>query len=117
MEASSAIWLEQTPEAALDRLAKSLTFLVGAIAVQISRIDGNRLVDIAQHKLRDIDLGDDLAYLIEDFPVTKQVLETGSPRAISFSSNNFRIRKRLYEDLFSGSDCANNRVPIAAASS
>ncbi len=84
MEASSAIWLEQTPEAALDRLAKSLTFVVGAIAVQISRIDGNRLVDIAQHKLRDIDLGDDLAYLIEDFPVTKQVLETGVPRAISF---------------------------------
>ena len=84
MEATTAIWQEQTPEGTLDRLAKSLTFVVGAIAAQISRVDGNTLVDIAQHKLRDVDLGDDLAYLIDDFPVTKQVLETGAPRALSF---------------------------------
>jgi GAF domain-containing protein len=41
-------------------------------------------VDIARHELRDIDLGDEHAYLIDDFPVTKQVLETGVPRAVSF---------------------------------
>lgn len=84
MEAARAIWLEQTPEATLDRLAKALTFVTGAIAAQISRVDQGRLVDMAQHKLRDVDLGDDLSYLIDDFPVTKQVLETGVPRALSF---------------------------------
>lgn len=84
MEAAGAIWQERTPEATLDRLAKALTFVVGAIATQISRVDRGQLVDVAQHKLRDIDLGDDLAYLIDDFPVTKRVLETGVARALSF---------------------------------
>ncbi len=84
MEASTAIWLEPTPTGTLDRLAKSLTFVVGAIATQISRIDGEHLVDLAQHKLRDVYLGDGSAYLIDEFPVTKEVLETGVPRALSF---------------------------------
>jgi len=84
MEAAGAIWLERTPAGTLDRLAKSLTFVVGAIAAQISRIDANRLVDLAQHTLRDIDLGEDSAYLIDEFPVTKQVLESGLPCALSF---------------------------------
>ena len=34
--------------------------------------------------MRDIDLGEDTAYLISDFPVTKKVLETISVRSISF---------------------------------
>ena len=34
--------------------------------------------------MRDIDLGEDTAYLISDFPVTKEVLEKMTVRSISF---------------------------------
>lgn len=84
MEAAAAIWATGTPAGTFDRLAKSLAFVVGAIAAQVSRIEGDRLVDIYRHKLRDIDIGDELAYLIDEFPVTKRALETGVARSISF---------------------------------
>jgi GAF domain-containing protein len=34
--------------------------------------------------LRDVNLGQEATYLIDDFPVTKEVLESGRARAISF---------------------------------
>jgi GAF domain-containing protein len=34
--------------------------------------------------LRDVDLGEDSAYLISDFPVTREVLETACLKSISF---------------------------------
>lgn len=49
-----------------------------------SKVEGDRLADSVRHSLRDIDLGDEVAYLIDEFPVTKEVLETGKPRSISF---------------------------------
>lgn len=83
-EAAAAIWSEAGAEGALRRLAQGLTFVIGATGCVVSRVDGRNLVDVVSHALRDIDMGDQVAYRIEDFPVTEDVLESGRPRAISF---------------------------------
>ena len=84
MAAASAIWKETTSEDVLHRLGMSLTFVVGATGAQLSRVIGNQLFDAAQHALRHVDLGDETAYLIDDFPVTRDVLTSGKSRALSF---------------------------------
>ena len=84
LEGASAIWDENTMDAVLERLAKSMTFVLGSVGCLISRIDGDRLVDLEKHSLRDIDLGEDASYLIDDFPITREVLQTGVTKAISF---------------------------------
>lgn len=83
-EAASAIWSEDTVEAVLERLCKSLSFVVGATGCNASRVVGSKLVDEVAHALRDVDLEADASYLIDDFPVTKAVLESGESKAISF---------------------------------
>jgi transcriptional regulator with GAF, ATPase, and Fis domain len=84
LEASSAIWSEETVEEVLARLSKAIAFVVGASATNISRVEGPRLTDTAKHSLKDVDLGEDNAYVIADFPVTQAVLETMTARSISF---------------------------------
>ena len=84
IEASDAIWDEPTVERVLERLSKAIAFVVGATATNISKVDGPRLTDTAQHALRDVDLGADNSYVIADFPVTQEVLETLTTKAISF---------------------------------
>jgi diguanylate cyclase (GGDEF)-like protein len=84
LEAASAIWDEQTTDGTLERLAKSMTFVLGAVGCAISRVDGDRIVDVYQHSLRTIDLGEEGSYLIDDFPITRDVLTTGMSKAISF---------------------------------
>jgi diguanylate cyclase (GGDEF)-like protein len=83
-EAATAIWSETEADGALRRLAQGLTFVIGATGCVISKVDGPNLVDLVRHALRDIDLGEEVAYLIADFPVTEQVLETGVARSVSF---------------------------------
>jgi GAF domain-containing protein len=84
LEAASAIWDEQTVEGTLERLAKSMTFVLGSVGCAISKIEGDRIVDTYQHSLRDVDLGEEGSYLIDDFPITRDVLATGVSKAISF---------------------------------
>ena len=55
-----------------------------ATATLISKIEGPRLADTTKHTLRDVDLGEDNTYLIADYPVTQEVLETHVVRSISF---------------------------------
>src|ERR671918_3224032 len=38
----------------------------------------------ARHAVRDVHLGEDAAYRIDDFPVTAETLRTGEPHAVSF---------------------------------
>jgi len=83
-EAAGAIWEESTVDGVLERLAKSITFVLGASACAISRVEGDRIHDVCSHALREIDLGTEAAYLIDDFPITKDVLTTGRSRSISF---------------------------------
>jgi GAF domain-containing protein len=84
MDAAAAIWAEDSLPEVLERLSKAIAFVVGATATLISKIDGPRLADTTKHTLRDVDLGEDNTYLIEDYPVTREVLETHSVRSISF---------------------------------
>jgi diguanylate cyclase len=84
LEASTSIWGESSVENVLERLGKAIAFVVGATATNISRVDGPRLVDTTKHALRDVDLGEDVAYVIAEFPVTQDVLETLTTRSISF---------------------------------
>jgi diguanylate cyclase (GGDEF)-like protein len=82
--AARAIEAEDTVDGVLGRLCKSLVFVVGATACSASRVAGSYLVDATEHALREVWLGDEAAYRIADFPLTRDALQTGEPRAVSF---------------------------------
>jgi len=82
--AAHAIWQETTVEDVLDRAGKALVFVVGAAGAAFSRVDGDHLVEVMRQTLRNVDLGEEAAYLISDFPLTQLVLETGEVRGVSF---------------------------------
>jgi transcriptional regulator with GAF, ATPase, and Fis domain len=84
MDAANAIDSEATTASVLERLTKTISFVVGATGTVISRIDGARLRDVSTHALRDISLGEDDSYVIADYPVTQEVLETRCVRSLSF---------------------------------
>jgi diguanylate cyclase (GGDEF)-like protein len=83
--ASKAIECEESADAVCSRLCKALVFVVGATACSASRVVGDFIVDATRHALREISLGDEAAYRIDDFPFTAEVLRTSRPRAISFA--------------------------------
>ena len=84
---------EETSERVLARLCKSLVFVVGATACASSAVDGEYLVDVTRHALRDVVLGREAAYRIADFPLTAEVLH-GRPRASSFADGTSIPRRR-----------------------
>ena len=84
MDAAAAIWAEDSVGEVLERLGKAIAFVVGATATNISKVEGPRLADMTKHALRDVDLGEDFAYLIADYPVTQEVLDTATVRSVSF---------------------------------
>jgi diguanylate cyclase (GGDEF)-like protein len=83
--ASKAIDLEVSVEAVCSRLCKALVFVVGATGCSASRVLGDFIVDATEHALREVSLGDEAAYRIDDFPLTAEVLRTRRSRAISFA--------------------------------
>jgi diguanylate cyclase (GGDEF)-like protein len=83
-EAAVALWAEGDPVSVLERLCKALTFVVGGTGCLASRVDGGFLYDVARHSLREVSLGADAAYLIDDFPLTAEALRTGESRSVSF---------------------------------
>ena len=86
--AVEAFHAEATSGGVCNRLCKSLVFVVGATACSASTVDGEYLVDLASHALRDIALGREAAYRIADFPLTAEVLRTAEPRAVSFADGD-----------------------------
>jgi diguanylate cyclase (GGDEF)-like protein len=84
MDAASAICSERSVTAVLERLTRGISFVVGATATVISKIEGPSLVDVTTHALRTVDLGGDGTYLIADYPVTRDVLETQRVKSLSF---------------------------------
>jgi hypothetical protein len=86
--ASKAIELETSADTVCSRLCKALVFVVGATACTVSRVVGDFIVDATKHALREVSLGDEAAYRIDDFPLTAEVLRTGRPRAISFAEGD-----------------------------
>ena len=83
-----AIEAEDTAEGVCERLCKSLVFVVGATGCTASRVAGEYVVDTTEHALRDVRLSADTAYRIADFPLTQEVLRTGTPRAVSFAEGD-----------------------------
>jgi diguanylate cyclase (GGDEF)-like protein len=81
----AAVRGESAPEQVLILLARALTGTLSATATVSSRVlpDG-RLLDVARYALRDIDLGTEATYLLDDFPLTKRMLERREPVAMSF---------------------------------
>ncbi|HJS48994.1 MAG TPA: sensor domain-containing diguanylate cyclase, partial [Gaiellaceae bacterium] len=88
LAASGVLEAEQSVEAVCNRLCKALVFVVGATACSASRVVGDFVVDATDHALRDVSLGDEAAYRIDDFPLTAEVLRSGRPRAISFADGD-----------------------------
>ncbi|MGH3065506.1 MAG: diguanylate cyclase domain-containing protein [Gaiellaceae bacterium] len=86
--AAKAIDLEETADGVCSRLCKALVFVVGATASIGSRVVGDFVVDTTKHSLREVSLGDDRAYRIDDFPLTAEVLRTGKPAAVSFAEGD-----------------------------
>jgi len=105
MDAVTAIWSEETIPDVLERLGKSIAFVVGATGTAISRVDGPRLVDLVTHALRDVELDDDSIYLIADYPVTQEVLAGPCIRSVSF----------LDEDLDAGEAFVMRELGMCAA--
>ena len=79
-----ALAVEQTPETVLVALCRTLTAALTATASLVSRVDGERIIDGASYALRDIDLGEASSYLIDDFPLTRSVLDRREACAMSF---------------------------------
>ena len=82
--ATVAIDREDTARGVCARLCKALVFAVGATACVISRVAESYVIEEARHAVRDVHLGEDAAYRIDDFPVTAETLRTGEPHAVSF---------------------------------
>ena len=84
MEAADAIQSELTADGVCERLCKALVFVVGATACEASRVVGDYVVDAYAHALRDVKLGDGIAYRLADFPLTQEVLRDRASLALSF---------------------------------
>jgi hypothetical protein len=85
----AAVRGESAPERVLTVLARALTGTLSATATVCSRaLSDGRLLDVAHYALRDIDLGCDASYLLDDFPLTKGVLDRREPVAMSFLDGN-----------------------------
>ena len=81
---AEALAAESDLESLLVVLCRELTSGLSATAAQVSLLDGGLLFDVAAYALRDVDLGGSAAYLVSDFPLTRDVLERREPRAMSF---------------------------------
>jgi len=86
--AAEAMESEETCEEVCNRLCKALVFVVGATGCSVSRVNGEYLVDVTSHALRDIELGHATAFRVGDFPLTGEVLDRGEPRAVSFADGD-----------------------------
>jgi GAF domain-containing protein len=75
---------EPLPDRLLVLLCRALTGALSATAALVSRVEGDRLRDLAAYALRDIDLGGASMYLLDDFPLTRRVLDEREPVAASF---------------------------------
>lgn len=88
MAAAKAIEAEETVQAVCNRLCKTLVFVVGATGCSASRVVGEYIVDVTDHALREVSLGDEAAYRVADFPLTEEVLRSGEPSAVSFADGD-----------------------------
>jgi diguanylate cyclase (GGDEF)-like protein/putative nucleotidyltransferase with HDIG domain len=83
-QAIGSITSEGGPQAVLDRACKQLTALLGTTAAEISRLEGDVLRSEAALWPAPYDSGkQEYGYLLGDYPLTREVLESGRPRSVS----------------------------------
>ena len=74
---------ETTIRGLLDTACREAVELFDATACAISRVIGDLLVGLAEHTTSGRPLAHGHEYLISDFPLTREVVESGDPRWIS----------------------------------
>jgi hypothetical protein len=79
----SALEAETTIRGLLGTACRELVELLDATACAISRVIGDLLVGLDEHTGSGRPLAHGHEYLISDFPLTREVIETGEPRWVS----------------------------------
>jgi transcriptional regulator with GAF, ATPase, and Fis domain len=79
----SALAAETTIRGLLGSACRELVELLDATACAISRVIGDLLVGLDEHTTSGRPLAHGHEYLISDFPLTREVVETGDPRWVS----------------------------------
>jgi GAF domain-containing protein len=85
--ATSALDREQTVRGLLDTACRELVKTLNATACAISRVVGDLLIALAEHSRGSgpLELGHE--YLISDYPLTLEVVQSHQPRAVSLLDN------------------------------
>jgi GAF domain len=78
-----ALAAETTIRGLLGSACRELVELLDATACAISRVIGDLLVGLDEHTRSGRPLAHGHEYLISDFPLTREVVETGEPRWVS----------------------------------
>jgi transcriptional regulator with GAF, ATPase, and Fis domain len=81
--AAASLETETTVRGLLGAACRELVALLGASACAISRVIGDLLISLDEHSLEGRALGQAHEYLISDFPLTREVVESGEPRWVS----------------------------------
>jgi diguanylate cyclase (GGDEF)-like protein/putative nucleotidyltransferase with HDIG domain len=89
-QAIGSITSEGGPQAVLDRACKQLSALLGATAAEVSRLEGDVLRSAAEVWPAPYDSAkvQEYGYLLGDYPLTREVLETARPRAVSLNDED-----------------------------
>jgi len=82
-QATLALAEEQTIRGLLGSACREAVGLFDATACAISRVLGDLLVGLDEHTLSGRPLAHGHEYLISDFPLTREVVDSGEPRWIS----------------------------------
>jgi GAF domain-containing protein len=80
---AAAMAAETTIRGLLDTACREAVELFDATACAISRVIGDLLVGLAEHTTSGRPLAHGHEYLISDFPLTREVVESGEPRWVS----------------------------------
>jgi GAF domain-containing protein len=97
---AAALGREQTVRGLLDTAARELVSTLDASACLISRVVGDLLVSLVEFSRDDRQLGLGHEYLIPDYPLTKEVVDRGQPRAVSLLEDRPEPREaKLLEEL------------------
>jgi len=82
-QSAAKVSAEKTVRGVLATTCEELVVLLDATACAISRVIGELLVGLDEHTLsgRPLEYGHE--YLIPDYPLTQDVIETGEPRQVS----------------------------------
>jgi GAF domain-containing protein len=85
---AAALEAEKTIRGLLGAACRELVELTGATACAISRVIGDLLVGLDEHTTSGRPLAHGHEYLISDFPLTREVVESGEPRWLSRLDEN-----------------------------